>query len=40
MREVTNANFGILVAYLLPGFVALYGLGQPSRSFVAHHATQ
>ena len=27
MREVTTANFGILIAYLLPGFVALVGVG-------------
>lgn len=32
MRDVTNANFGILVAYLLPGFVALLGLSQSSES--------
>jgi hypothetical protein len=32
MREVTNGNFGVLVAYLLPGFTALVGLSQVSDS--------
>lgn len=27
MNEVTNNNFGLLIAYLLPGFVALCGIG-------------
>lgn len=26
MQSVTNQNFGILIAYVLPGFVALWGL--------------
>ncbi|MEP3479740.1 MAG: hypothetical protein ABJZ55_10870 [Fuerstiella sp.] len=26
MREVSNANFGLLIAYILPGFVLLWGL--------------
>ena len=30
MRDVTSANFGFLVAYLLPGFAALAGIGQLS----------
>ena len=26
MKPVTTDNFGLLIAYLLPGFVALWGL--------------
>ena len=32
MREVTTANFGLLIAYLLPGFVALVGVGFVSET--------
>lgn len=28
MREITGQNFGLLIAYVLPGFVVLCGLGQ------------
>lgn len=30
MRDVTNQNFGYLIAYVLPGFVALWGLSYLS----------
>jgi hypothetical protein len=30
MRDVTNANFGLLIAYLLPGFTALWGISYVS----------
>jgi hypothetical protein len=26
MKDVTNSNFGLLIAYLLPGFTALWGV--------------
>ena len=28
MREVTGRNFGLLIAYILPGFVSLWGLAE------------
>jgi len=28
MREVTGQNFGLLIAYVLPGFVSLWAVGQ------------
>ncbi len=28
MREVSNANFGLLIAYVLPGFVSLLAVGH------------
>jgi hypothetical protein len=28
MRELTRDNFGLLIAYLLPGFVALWGISE------------
>jgi hypothetical protein len=27
LREVSNANFGLLIAYVLPGFVSLFAVG-------------
>ena len=30
MRELSLSNFGLLIAYLLPGFVALWGVGELS----------
>jgi hypothetical protein len=27
MRDITNDNFGLLIAYLLPGFTTLWGMG-------------
>ncbi|MEZ6055469.1 MAG: hypothetical protein R3C01_02070 [Planctomycetaceae bacterium] len=30
MREVTTSNFGLLIAYLLPGLVSLWGLSHVS----------
>ena len=30
MSEVTERNFGLIVAYMLPGFVALWGMGHLS----------
>lgn len=30
MKDVTNGNFGLLIAYLLPGFTALWGLSYLS----------
>lgn len=27
VRDITRDNFGLLIAYLLPGFVALWGVG-------------
>lgn len=30
MKDVTNANFGLLIAYLLPGFVTLWGISSYS----------
>lgn len=32
MKDVTSANFGLLIAYLLPGFVVLWGIGQFSET--------
>ena len=32
MREVTGRNFGLLIAYILPGFVSLWGLAEFSPS--------
>ena len=28
MKDVTAANFGLLIAFLLPGFVTLWGIGE------------
>lgn len=28
MKDVTAANFGLLIAYLLPGFLLLWGIGE------------
>jgi hypothetical protein len=28
MKEISNSNFGILIAYLVPGFVTLVGVGR------------
>lgn len=28
MKDLTAANFGLLIAFLLPGFVTLWGIGQ------------
>lgn len=28
MREVTGQNFGLLIAYILPGFIVLWGLSH------------
>lgn len=30
MKDVTNANFGLLIAYVLPGFVTLWGISLVS----------
>lgn len=30
MREVSSRNFGLLIAYIIPGFVALWGVAQVS----------
>jgi len=30
MREVTGQNFGLLIAYILPGFIVLWGLSHVS----------
>lgn len=30
MNELSNNNFGLLIAYLVPGFVALWGIGLVS----------
>lgn len=35
MREVTSHNFGYLIAYLLPGFFALWGLSHVSPTLQA-----
>ena len=28
MKDVTNKNFGLVIAYLLPGYILLWGLGD------------
>lgn len=41
MRELTNHNFGLLIAYLLPGFVSLIGISLVSetvRNWIAESA--
>lgn len=30
MKEVSNRNFGLMIAYLLPGFIAMWGVGYVS----------
>ena len=35
MRAITNQNFGLLIAYVLPGFVALWGLSHVSATIAA-----
>ena len=35
MRAVTNQNFGLLIAYVLPGFVTLWGLSHVSTTIAS-----
>ena len=38
MGELTARNFGLLIAYVLPGFVGLWGLGylsEPVRTWLS-----
>jgi hypothetical protein len=39
VREVTTANFGLLIAYLIPGFVMLIGVSELSPAVASWLAT-
>ena len=40
MRDVTNQNFGYLISYILPGFVALWGVSHISPTVAGWLGTQ
>lgn len=40
MKEISNNNFGLLIAFFIPGFVALFGLGYMSESIRTWLAAQ
>ena len=40
MKDVTNKNFGLVIAYLLPGYILLWGLGDVVSDLDLHNPFQ
>lgn len=40
MQDVTNKNFGLVIAYLLPGYILLWGLGDAVSNLDLHDPFQ